>query len=482
MALRKITLFSFFLILFIFSRISSTAQNLSYSKIKGSWQGTMIHEKDSFNVVFDIYPDSTNSVLVSFPDVASVDNKPQRSRFTNDSLILSLPKMGANIKLFLINPTELSGFWCNVGGKDSTILVMRKTDNPLRVQRPQTPKSPFPYSSETIVIQNKKANISIEGTLTLPEGKGPFPSVILVTGSGPQDRNSEIMMHKSFWVIADFLTRRGVAVFRYDERGVGKSTGNYSNSTTLDFANDLKEIFMFLKKDSRLNKQQIGLMGHSEGGIVIGIVASQVKSVAFVISLAGSAVSGREILLEQAKQMNILNGKDSAFVEYDYLFRTKIFDAFISNSDKKIFAEKVRTLFADAIKELGEEKAKDYSITKSASELWILQLSSPWMDTFIRLNPADYWKKVNCPVLVLIGDKDFQVPYHQNMPVYESIFQNSKNKNVTLLKMESLNHLFQTANTGSMNEYARISETFSPKALTTISEWILKQTQSTPQN
>ncbi len=451
------------------------SQKSDYTKIKGSWQGAIAVEKDSFNIVFDIYPDSANSVYISFPDLAMIDTKPQRSKFSNDSLILVLPKMGAIIKLVNSNSNILSGYWYSSANNDSSLLVMKKTNTPLRVLRPQTPKPPFPYLSETIIVQNKKANVSIEGTLTIPEGNGPFPAVILVSGSGPQDRNSEIMMHKSFWVIADYFARCGIAVFRYDERGVGKSTGTYTTATTFDFADDLTEIYKIIQKDKRINQSKLGLMGHSEGGIIIAIAASKIKSVGFLVSLAGSAVSGREILLEQAKQMNEVAGKDSIFINYDYTFREKIFEIFLNTPDKKEFSEKIKKHFDNAISELGETKAKEYNITKSIAELWIMQLSSPWMDAFIRLNPTDYWSKVKCPVIVLIGDKDIQVPYQQNMPRYKEVFEKSNNKNVTLLKMESLNHLFQTCKTGSVGEYARIQETFSPNALKLISDFILNQ-------
>ncbi len=475
MAIEKKIYYRLFFVICFSLAITLWAQKSDYSKIKGSWQGSIEIEKDSFNVVFDIYPDSAYPILISFPDIAMIDTKPQRSKFSNDSLILVLPKMGAIVKLVQTSSNVLSGYWFSSATMDSNLLVMTKTNTPLRVFRPQTPKPPFSYTSETLVIQHKKANVSIEGTLTLPNGKGPFPAVILVSGSGPQDRNSEILMHKSFWVIADYFTRRGIAVFRYDERGVGKSTGTYSTASTIDFADDLMEIFKVIQKDSRLNPKQIGLMGHSEGGIIIAIATSKIKSVGFLVSLAGSAVPGLDILLEQAKEMNVLAGKDSAFIQYDYQFRTKIFEIFLNTPDKKEFVEKIKNLFDNAITELGEEKAKEYSITKSIAELWIMQLSSPWMETFIRLDPAEYWSKVKCPTMVLIGEKDFQVPYNQNMPRYKEIFEKSNNKNVTLLKMDSLNHLFQTCKTGSVGEYGRIEETFSPKALKTISDWILKQ-------
>ncbi len=467
-----------FIIAFIFLTVCINnlwAQKSDYSKIKGSWQGAIAIEKDSFNIVFDIYPDSANSVYVSFPDVAMIDTKPQRSKFSNDSLILVLPKMGAIVKLVYTNPTSLSGYWYSSASNDSSLLVLNKTNTPLRVLRPQTPKPPFPYLSETVQIKNTKANVNIEGTLTLPSGKGPFPAVILVSGSGPQERNSEILMHKSFWVIADYFTRRGIAVFRYDERGVGKSTGTYTTATTIDFADDLEEIYKVIRKDKRLNPTKIGLMGHSEGGIIIAIAASKLKSVGFLVSLAGSAVSGYEILMEQAKQMNIAAGKDSSFINYDYQFRKQIFEIFLNTPDKKEFSEKIKKLFESAIAELGEDKAKEYNITKSNADLWIMQLSSPWMETFIRLDPAIYWSQITCPIMVLIGEKDLQVPYSQNMPRYKEVFEKSKNKNVTLLKMESLNHLFQTCKTGSVGEYARIQETFSPNALKLISDFILNQ-------
>lgn len=469
-----------FCILFFLSLLFSfkTFGQSEYQKIEGSWQGFILNEKDTFVLVFDVNSESKTPVLMTFPDVAMKDIRPQGLRFANDTFRLSVSSLAARIQLVYMNENKMEGFWIATSSRDTLSLQMQKTNHPLRIHRPQTPKEPFPYSSEIITIQNKKAKVSIEGTLTLPQGEGPFSCVILISGSGPQDRNSEILMHPSFWVIADYLTRHGIAVFRYDERGVGKSTGNFSASTSYDFADDLLIVFRNLQKNKKLNKNQIGVAGHSEGGLVGAMVAAKNKNISFYISLAGPAVRGSEILLEQSKQLFIVSGKEKEYVEFEYAFRKKIFDLFHSISDSRKFAEAMRDYFEKSMVEIGEEKSKEHNISKAFAEMWIMQLSSPWMKEFMSIEPANYLKKIKCPVLVMLGEKDFQVPYYQNLPVYEKVFSESKHPNYTLLKILQLNHLFQTANTGSISEYGRIEETFSPIALEAMKDWILKTTKT----
>lgn len=471
--MKKIFLFSV-LFFFVLLYPSKTFGQSEFRKMDGSWQGFIVNEKDTFVLVFDVDSESKTPVLMTFPYVAMEDVRPQGLRFANDTLRLSVSALAARIQLVYKNENEMDGFWIASNSKDTLSLQMQKTNHPLRINRPQTPKEPFPYSSEIIIVQNKKAKVSIEGTLTLPQGKGPFPCVILVTGSGPQDRNSEILMHKSFWVIADYLSRHGIAVFRYDERGVGKTTGNFSTSTSYDFTDDLLAVYTHLRKHKNLNKKQIGLAGHSEGGLVCAMAAAKNKNVGFYISLAGPAVRGSEILLEQSKQLFMVSGKDEEYVNFEYAFRKKIFEMFHSISDSQKFAEAMREYFEKTMTEISEEKAKEHNISKPFAEMWIIQLSSPWMKEFMSIDPANYLRKMKCPVLVMIGEKDFQVPHYQNLPIYENIFSESKHPNYTLLKMPQLNHLFQTANTGSISEYGRIEETFSPMALETMKDWILK--------
>lgn len=469
-----------FCILFFLSLLFSckTFGQSEYQKIEGSWQGFVVNEKDTFVLVFDIDSDLKTPLLMTFPDLAMKDVRPQGLRFANDTLRLSVSSLAARIQIAYNDKNEFDGYWIATNSKDTLPLRMQKTNHPLRIHRPQTPKEPFPYSSEIIAVWNKKAKVSIEGTLTLPAGEGPFPCVILVTGSGPQDRNSDILMHPSFWVIADYLSRHGIAVFRYDERGVGKSTGNFSTSTSHDFADDLLAVFKHLQKNKNLNKNQIGVAGHSEGGLVCAMAIAKYKKIGFYISLAGPAVRGSEILLEQAKQLFIVSGKDKEYVDFEYAFRKKIFEMFHSISDSHKFAEAMRDYFEKTMTEIGEEKAKEHNISRSFAEMWIIQLSSPWMKEFMSIDPASYLYKIKCPVLVMIGEKDFQVPHYQNLPIYEKIFSESKHSNYTILKIPQLNHLFQTANTGSISEYGRIEETFSPIALETMKDWILKTTKT----
>lgn len=442
------------------------------NSVEGSWQGEISVQNINTTLVLDIYPNSSSKIIASLPKMASINHKASKIKFTEGTLSFNVVNLAYSFDLTLKNDS-LHGFAQGMRSKKIEHISLFKTENPLRVNRPQTPKPPFSYKEEIIVVKNKKAKISLEGTLTIPSGEGPFPTVILVTGSGPQDRDSEVFMHKIFWVIADYLSSRGVAVFRYDERGVGKSTGNFAQATSFDFAQDLSYIFKQIKKHPKVGK--LGVLGHSEGGLVAAIVASKNKKCDFVISLAGPAVNGKEILLEQAKQMYILEGKDKNFLNFEIEVRSYIFELYGKSKDATSFAQDLRAYFEKLQSEISQEKAKRHNISPKVAEVWILQLSSAWMKEYIKTDPYKYWRKLKCPTLVLIGDKDFQVPYHQNMPIYEKAFKEAKNSNANMMKIKSANHLFQICEKGSMDEYASIEESISPKVLEIISNWI-KQT------
>lgn len=337
--------------------------------------------------------------------------------------------------------------------------------------RPQEPKPPYPYYTEEVTFANKSANITLAGTLTLPKKEGKFPVVILVSGSGPQNRDEEIMGHKPFLVIADYLTRNGIGVLRYDDRGVGKSTGIFSSATTFDFASDVESAVDFLKTQLNVNSKNIGIIGHSEGGIIAPIVASQRKDVKFIVLLAGTGIPGDQLLLLQqeaiARAQGIPETEIQKIVQVNQGVYTIIKDAkteYLKNDLDKY----LRMIYE-------EKKAVDLPESTNVDELienQIITLTNPWMSQFIQYNPLTSLSQVKCPTLAIIGEKDLQVPPKVNLPAIKKALDYAGNKNVTTMELPGLNHLFQECETGLPSEYAKIEQTFSPDALKIISDWI----------
>ena len=344
---------------------------------------------------------------------------------------------------------------------------------PIVVNRPQEPKPPFPYKSEEVTFHNDKSNIDLAGTLTIPEGKGPFPAVVLVTGSGPQDRDEALMGHKPFLVIADYLTRKGIAVLRYDDRGIAKSKGNFSAGTTYDFADDAEAGLTWLKKQTLIDVKHVGLAGHSEGGLIAPIVASRNKEVNFIILLAGPGISGLDILVAQSALISEKSGIRPEEIEKTSKVNKAIYDVILTEKDNTKATTEAKKIMVDAI-----NSDPSVSETVKAEQIKTLDakiapLVTPWFRTFLELNPKQYLLKTKCPVLALNGTKDLQVPYKADLDAIDKYLTQAGNKHYTIMKIEGVNHLFQHANTGLPTEYSTIEETFAPEALKAMSDFIL---------
>jgi len=441
-----------------------------YSKFNGAWQGIVVAEGDSQMVVIDIAGDSILRIKASLPWAAMIDKGVSKSSYQNDTLSFRVGELQFTFKGRVdFEKKSISGL-CKIG--KSYPLTLLYTDKPTRVNRPQTPKEPYPYASEEVQFANEKQKVSLAGTLTLPKGEGPFPAVVLITGSGAQNRDEELLGHKPFLVIADYLTRNGIAVLRYDDRGVGKSTGKFTEATTQDFANDAEAAFNFLINDKRINVAKIGLMGHSEGGVIAPIVASRNKKAKFIIMLAGTGVDGKALMLEQYRLILKASSIPDSIVEPLVDLNRQAFDVVLTTPDNVKAATKIREITDSTIQKMGEETAAKYNLSKKTAEQLVMQVLTPWMKEFIRLNPANYLYKVNCPILALNGESDLQVPAAQNIPAIQKAVAKNKNGKLTVKTFPKLNHLFQTSTTGSPSEYARIEETFNEEVLKEILKFI----------
>ncbi|MEI7422895.1 MAG: alpha/beta hydrolase [Prolixibacteraceae bacterium] len=442
--------------------------------ITGQWNGALKIQGTQLRIVFHISKTlSGYTSTMDSPDQGAKGIPVTSTTFENSKLKLEI----TNLK-FEYNG-ELKG---NViegsmkqNGMEFPMNLSRETIEKQTFVRPQEPKKPYPYYSEEVTFQNPKANINLAGTLTLPQKEGRFPAVILVTGSGPQNRDEEIMGHKPFLVLSDFLTRKGIAVLRYDDRGVGKSKGNFKTAITDDFASDAESAVAYLKTRKEIGK--IGIAGHSEGGMVAPMVALRTKDVSFIVMLAGTGLRGDKILLLQQELIARASGGSEADIKKTKEANTKVFEMVIKSKSDAMLKEDLKKYLAETLNSLPADSRPKGMTDDEFLSLELNQLVNPWMLNFIRYDPVQVLEKVKCPVLAVNGDKDMQVPSKENLPVIEKAFKKAGNKNVTIKEFKNLNHLFQECKTGLPAEYSEIEQTFSPVVMEEISSWILQQTK-----
>ena len=332
-------------------------------------------------------------------------------------------------------------------------LKLEKSVKEANIIRPQDPKPPFNYRAEEVQFTNEREGNTLAGTLTIPEGDGPFPAMVLVSGSGQENRDEELMNHRPFWVIADYCARHGIAVLRYDDRGIGGSDGEVYNATSLDFSYDAEAAFDYLRNRKEINASQIGILGHSEGGIINFMVSSRRPEVAFLVSLAGPSVNGIEVSKAQQAAMLRAQGMPEEMIQFSSNANTQLFDVIEASSSR----EEADTLLRQVL--------KGWGYNEELTEQTVGRLTLPWMYYFMKYDPTEAIVKTNCPALLLNGSKDLQVLVTQNFPVYERIIAEYGKTNLTLRELPDLNHLFQHCETGSLEEYSEIDETISPEVL-----------------
>ncbi len=449
------------------------AQNgIDKKSVTGSWLGKINTGALELRIIFNLSVTGKDSLIATFdsPDQGAKNIKLGPVTFTGETLKISAGAILAEYNGTIKNDTLIEGTWKQSGATFPLDLVKLKTA--FTINRPQEPKPPFPYKSEDVTFTNDKFNIKLAGTLTIPAGAGPFPAAILITGSGPQNRDEEIFGHKSFLVIADYLTRNGIAVLRYDDRGVGKSQGSSAVATTADLATDTEAALNYLKKNSVINPRSIGLIGHSEGGLIAPIIAASDPSVAFIVSLAGPGVTGEQIILRQSEDISRLSGVPEATIKENTETNKQLYAVLKKEKDNQKAELQIIDLYRNILekkKTPEAEKEKDLNQLKATFGA----ASYTWFRYFIMTDPATFWKKVKCPVLALNGEKDLQVSADENLPAIEKALKSGGNNSVKTIKLPGLNHLFQHCKTGLPSEYPAIEETFSPEVLKIMADWIL---------
>ena len=372
---------------------------------------------------------------------------------------------------------RIEGTWSQGGQTFPLTLVrMREGETVEKPKRPQEPERPLPYREEEVRFRNGEAGITLAGTLTLPEGEGPFPAAVLISGSGPQNRDEDLLGHRPFLVLSDYLTRHGIAVLRFDDRGTGESEGDFGSATTADFATDVKAALDFLEARGEVDAAAVGLIGNSEGGLIAPMVAAERPDVAFIVLMAGPGLTGERILELQSVLIARAEGTDEDVIAWNGRVQKLIFDIVKTTPDDAEAKAKIRAAIDREIGRLSEAEKEKYKVGEMNTDALIRQVLSPWFRFFLTYDPAPALRKVRCPVLALDGEKDLQVPPKENLSAIAEALKAGGNDRFETVEMPELNHLFQPAETGAISEYAKIEVTIAPEALDRITRWILAQT------
>jgi uncharacterized protein len=456
------------LILFvILTNLSIYAQDIS-----GKWNGILKVQGTQLRLVFNIaQTEKGYSSTMDSPDQGAKGIPVTSTIFENSILKLEISNASIQYEGTLAKNNTFIGTF-KQGGQSFPLALTKEEIEKENVRRPQEPTKPYPYYSEEVEFQNTKDKIVLAGTLTLPERNGKFPAVILISGSGPQNRDEELLGHKPFLVLSDYLTKNGIAVLRFDDRGTAESTGNFKTATSLDFARDVEFAIKYLQTRKEINKNKIGLIGHSEGGIIAPMVAAKSKDINFIVLLAGTGIRGDQLLLLQQELIGKASGISDEDLQKSKAINKGAFDIILKSNDTDSLKTELTNYIKEALKDNPEsEKPKGMSEDDYVN-LQVNQLVSPWMNYFIKYNPAPTLEKVKCPVLAINGEKDLQVPAKVNLGAIEKALKKGGNKRITTKELPNLNHLFQECKTGSPSEYSTIEQTISPIALKEILNWL----------
>lgn len=458
-------------ILTLLTSFTVTAQDIT-----GKWNGALKIQGTQLRLAFNVTKsDNGYSATMDSPDQKVAGIPVTSTTFENSKIKFEITNAGI-VYIGELKDSEIVGTF-KQSGQEFPMNLSKKAIEKEEAKRPQTPVKPYPYYSEEVTFQNTKANISLAGTLTLPTKEGKFPVVTLITGSGPQTRDEEIFGHKAFLVLSDYLTKNGIAVLRYDDRGVGQSTGDFKTATSADFATDVESAIAYLKTRKEINKKKIGLIGHSEGGLIAPIVAVKSKDVAFITLLAGTGIQGDQILLLQQKLIGKASGVSEEDLQKSEVENTKVYKIIKQSTNMEQLKTDLTNYYKQELKENPSPEKPNGMSDDEFINLIVEDMATPWMQYFISYNPVPTLEKVKCPVLAINGDKDLQVPSKENLEGIKKAVTKGGNKKVTTIELPNLNHLFQECTTGSPNEYGTIEQTFSPTAMTVVLNWIKTQTK-----
>jgi pimeloyl-ACP methyl ester carboxylesterase len=440
------------------------------SPFEGTWQGAFENGNMRFRLQLHVAHDAEKNLTGTLDSLdQGASGLPASKLSEKDGVVHFEIALVSGSYDGSLNPAKnaITGTWAQ--NQDTVALNFARSDEVLELRRPQNPGKPYPYKEEEVHFANQKATAMLSGTLTTPQGAGPFPAALLISGSGPQNRDESLAGHSPFLVLADYLTRHGVAVLRYDKRGIGKSNGDFAAATTEDFAADAEAALAYLKTRKEVVPGKVGVLGHSEGALIAPILAGK-GSVAWIVLLAGPAQTGEKTMLAQSQAIASAAGMAEAQVLQSLEFDRKAYAMVREGKDSTLLEKK---LDAMVISSGMAEAAMPASVRAQ-----IHMLSSPWFHYFLDYDPLPALQNVKCPVLALNGERDLQVIAKENLPLIQKALDDAGNKDGTTKEMPGLNHLFQHAESGTPAEYGAIQETIAPEVLQLIADWIAKHNAS----
>lgn len=452
-----------------------------YEDVIGTWQGEIaVGGGMLVTIVFHIDLDEEGSLTASAdsPDQGVRGIPVETIRYEEGRLSLEIPSIQVRFEGNPMGEDGIEGTWTQGGA--ALPLELERVEEVVGPNRPQEPEPPFPYTAEDVRYPNPEAGIHLAGTLTLPEGDGPFPAVALISGSGAQNRDSEVFGHRIFLVLADHLSRRGIAVLRSDDRGVGESEGVFEEATTRDFAGDAAAAVAYLRRRPEIDRGAVGLVGLSEGGLIAPMVAAESDEVAFIVLMAGPGLTGEEILYLQADLISRAMDMPEEQRRANRLLQERMFPVIKEEEDVERRRARIREMLEELLDGLSESERQAMGVTPETREGWITSqvntAGGPWFRFFLVHDPRPVLRQVEVPVLALNGERDLQVPPDENLSAIEAALREGGNPDFTVRELAGLNHLFQTATTGAPMEYAQIEETMSPEAMDVVVRWILART------
>ena len=439
--------------------------------IEGLWGGTLdVGVKLRLVLKISRTADGKLKATVDSVDQAANDLPVDTISFQDGILKFEMKRLLASyVGTLSKDGTQLTGQFTQNGPFPLDFKRITSTSE-LELKRPQNPRKPYPYDETEVSYENKQDHVKLAATLTVPRGNGPFPAVVLITGSGPEDRNETVFGHQPFLVLADYLTRRGIAVLRADDRGVGGSEKGSPNDTSENYAGDALAGIEFLKTRKEINPKQIGLIGHSEGGMIAPMAAANSSDVAFIVLMAGPGIQGDRLLV---MQNGLISGVECANgVKRSMAEQQKLLALVLEEKDPAVIKQKLQELN----KQRAAAARSKLAAQLAAAEAQTIEISKPWFRFFLTYDPRPVLMKVHVPVLAINGEKDLQVPAREDLEAIDQALKDGGNRDYKIVLLSGLNHLFQTSQTGSPTEYSAIEETVAPLALQTIGDWIVAHT------
>ncbi len=458
----------------------ATAQKADPANFAGHWTGTISAAGAELRMRVDLtVEDGVLAAKMFSVDQGNAEIPVASVTVTGATLSMTMPMIGGSYDGALSDDGQtIEGTFTQMGA-ELPLVLERTTAEEADAGRPQDPVEPYPYIAEDVRYPNPDGGHTLAGTFTRPGEGGPFPAVVLITGSGPQNRDEALMGHRPFLVLSDHLTRRGIAVLRFDDRGVGESTGDFAAATSRDFASDALAGVAYLKTRDDVDPGAIGLAGHSEGALVAPIAATQSGDVGYIVLMAGPGVNGERILYAQGALIARAGGATEEQIARSRAQQETVYDILKSEPDPARAAEALTETVRAAFDAMTDAERTQAGVADSAAfdqvvAAQVQQVNTPWFRYFLTYDPAPVIEQVTVPVLAINGEKDLQVPYEENLREIEAALQRGGNTNYEIHALPDLNHLFQHAETGAPSEYAGIDETWSVESMELIAEWILR--------